>query len=173
MLFWLIGCQFQPNPSQSVWHHPRALKCSTIIQCQKSHTIDHLRISSLSVSRLTESSGEIRNKEVAEGVVCCWSGGLLWILSEDRVNRDTDSNGLCKWSTMCVTLDALLSMYTVKSCTVCLEGHHPYTAWCSEAGSLTSLDACNTGASSDRREPISLNQAVQYQESFPKIRVAI
>ena len=25
MLFWLIACQFQPNPSQSVWHHPRAL----------------------------------------------------------------------------------------------------------------------------------------------------
>ena len=25
MLFWLIACEFQPNPSQSVWHHPRAL----------------------------------------------------------------------------------------------------------------------------------------------------
>ena len=23
VLFWLIACQFQPNPSQSVWHHPR------------------------------------------------------------------------------------------------------------------------------------------------------
>ena len=32
--------------------------------------------------------------------------------------------------------------------------------WCSEIGSLTSLDACNSGASSDHREPISLHQAV-------------
>ena len=35
-----------------------------------------------------------------------------------------------------------------------------YTAWCSEIGSLTSRDACNSGASSDRRGPISLHQAV-------------
>ena len=35
------------------------------------------------------------------------------------------------------------------------------TAWCSEIGSLTSLDACNSGASSDVREPISLHQAVK------------
>ena len=35
-----------------------------------------------------------------------------------------------------------------------------YTAWCSEIGSLTSPDARNSGASSDRREPISLHQAV-------------
>ena len=35
-----------------------------------------------------------------------------------------------------------------------------YTAWCSEIGSLTSLDACNSGAFSDVREPISLHQAV-------------
>ena len=34
------------------------------------------------------------------------------------------------------------------------------TAWCSETGFLTSLDACNSGASSDVREPISLHQAV-------------
>ena len=34
------------------------------------------------------------------------------------------------------------------------------TDWCSEIGSLTSLDACNSGASSDRKEPISLQQAV-------------
>ena len=34
------------------------------------------------------------------------------------------------------------------------------TVWCSEIGSLTSLDACNSGASSDVREPISLHQAV-------------
>ena len=36
----------------------------------------------------------------------------------------------------------------------------PLQAWCSEIGSLTSLDACNSGASSDVREPISLHQAV-------------
>ena len=35
-----------------------------------------------------------------------------------------------------------------------------HTAWCSEIGSLTSLYACNSGVSSDRREPISLHQAV-------------
>ena len=35
------------------------------------------------------------------------------------------------------------------------------TAWCSEIGSVTSLDACDSGASSDVREPISLHQAVQ------------
>ena len=35
-----------------------------------------------------------------------------------------------------------------------------FTAWCSEIGSLTSLDACNSGASSDVREPISLDQTV-------------
>ena len=34
------------------------------------------------------------------------------------------------------------------------------TDWCSEIGSLTSLGACNSGASNDRREPISLHQAV-------------
>ena len=34
------------------------------------------------------------------------------------------------------------------------------TVWCSEIGSLTSLDACNSGVSIDRREPISLHQAV-------------
>ena len=34
------------------------------------------------------------------------------------------------------------------------------TAWCSEIGSLTSVDACNSGASDDAREPISLHQAV-------------
>ena len=34
------------------------------------------------------------------------------------------------------------------------------TAWCSEIGYLTSLDACNSGASSDVREPVSLHQAV-------------
>ena len=34
------------------------------------------------------------------------------------------------------------------------------TAGCSEIGSLTSLEACNSGASSDVREPISLHQAV-------------
>ena len=26
MLFWLMARQFQPNPSQSGWHHLRALK---------------------------------------------------------------------------------------------------------------------------------------------------
>ena len=34
------------------------------------------------------------------------------------------------------------------------------TAWCSEIGSPKSLDACNSGAFSDVREPISLHQAV-------------
>ena len=34
------------------------------------------------------------------------------------------------------------------------------TVWCSEIGSLTSLDACNSGASSGVREPISLHHAV-------------
>ena len=43
-----------------------------------------------------------------------------------------------------------------------------YTAWCSEIGSLTSLDACNSGASSNRREPISLHQAVQLQHSLTR-----
>ena len=37
-----------------------------------------------------------------------------------------------------------------------------YTAWCSEIGSLTSLDAPELHASSDVREPISLHQAVQH-----------
>ena len=35
------------------------------------------------------------------------------------------------------------------------------TPWCSEIGSLTSLNACNSAASSDVREPISLHLAVQ------------
>ena len=34
------------------------------------------------------------------------------------------------------------------------------TAWCSEIGSLTSLDVRNSGVFSDVREPISLHQAV-------------
>ena len=37
-------------------------------------------------------------------------------------------------------------------------------AWCCEIGSLTSLDACNSGASSDVREPISLHQPVGSNE---------
>ena len=37
--------------------------------------------------------------------------------------------------------------------------------WCSETGSLTSLNACNSGASSDVREPISLHQAVHRRSS--------
>ena len=41
------------------------------------------------------------------------------------------------------------------------------TAWCSEIGSLTSLDACNSGASSDVRELISLRQAVCLSAPFP------
>ena len=35
------------------------------------------------------------------------------------------------------------------------------TAWCSEIGSLTSLDSWNSGASSDAREPFSLHQDIQ------------
>ena len=35
------------------------------------------------------------------------------------------------------------------------------TVWCSEIGSLTSLEASNSGASNDRREPISRHQAVE------------
>ena len=42
------------------------------------------------------------------------------------------------------------------------------TAWCSETGSLMSLDACNSGASSDRREPISLHQAVSDEKKKKK-----
>ena len=42
---------------------------------------------------------------------------------------------------------------------------YDFTAWCSEIGSLMSLDACNSGASSDVREPISLHQAVQVRLS--------
>ena len=37
---------------------------------------------------------------------------------------------------------------------------HASTAWCSEIGSLTSLDACNSGASRDVRGPNSLHQTV-------------
>ena len=33
---------------------------------------------------------------------------------------------------------------------------HTHTAWCSEMGSLTSLEAWHSGASSDAREPIDL-----------------
>ena len=36
----------------------------------------------------------------------------------------------------------------------------PCTAWCSKIGSLMSLIACYSGASSDAREPIPLHQAV-------------
>ena len=39
------------------------------------------------------------------------------------------------------------------------------TAWCSEIGSLTPLDACNSGASSDVREPVSMHLAVLQQFS--------
>ena len=47
-----------------------------------------------------------------------------------------------------------------------------HLAWCSEIGSLTSLDACNSGASSDRREPISLHQAVQVESKYKEMRHA-
>ena len=49
-----------------------------------------------------------------------------------------------------------------------LEGYYcACTAWCSEISSLTSLDACNSGASSDRRKPISLHQAVLWKQQRP------
>ena len=40
------------------------------------------------------------------------------------------------------------------------------TAWCSEIGSLTSLDACYSGACSDIKEPISLHQDVYPYQSL-------
>ena len=48
------------------------------------------------------------------------------------------------------------------------------TACCNEIGSLTSQDACNSGASSNIREPISLHRAVLYTsmdqlEFYPKV----
>ena len=46
------------------------------------------------------------------------------------------------------------------------------TAWCSEIGSLTSRDARNSGASSDRRGPISLHQAVLEIEKEIVLEVA-
>ena len=39
------------------------------------------------------------------------------------------------------------------------------TAWCSEIGSLTSLDAPELHAASDVREPISLHQATANRKS--------
>ena len=50
------------------------------------------------------------------------------------------------------------------------------TAWCSEIGSLASLDACNSGAFGDVREPISLHQAVTNSgevESLMKILTSV
>ena len=44
------------------------------------------------------------------------------------------------------------------------------TAWCSEIGSLTSRDACNSGASSDRRGPISLHHAVHMYDIVLHVR---
>ena len=40
------------------------------------------------------------------------------------------------------------------------EGLCMHTAWCSEIGSLTSLNACNSCSCNDVTEPISLHQAV-------------
>ena len=40
------------------------------------------------------------------------------------------------------------------------------TAWCSGIGSLTSLNACDSGASSDVREPISLHRPVQLSSQY-------
>ena len=45
----------------------------------------------------------------------------------------------------------------------CMLSKHENTAWCYENGSLTSLDACISGASSDVKGPISLHQAVLQQ----------
>ena len=44
----------------------------------------------------------------------------------------------------------------------CTASLHNNTAQCSEIGSLMSLEAQISGASSDLREPISLHQAVQH-----------
>ena len=46
------------------------------------------------------------------------------------------------------------------------------TAWCSEIGSLTSLDAWTSGASSDAREPVSLPQAVYTVNQFAGLSVS-
>ena len=50
---------------------------------------------------------------------------------------------------------------------------HNSTAWCSEIGSLMSQDACNSGAFSYIREPISLHLAVQVLGFVLAVRIFI
>ena len=62
---------------------------------------------------------------------------------------------------------------TARSIQVCSESGEACTAWCSEIGSLTSLDACNSGASSDVREPISLHQTYLGFALFHTLLIAL
>ena len=47
---------------------------------------------------------------------------------------------------------------------------HIHTTWCSEIGTLTSLDAWNSGASSNAREPISLHQAIYIYRTYSLVQ---
>ena len=79
--------------------------------------------------------------------LCGWyfpENGRVW------EGEDVSLDHFCTFSSFCFLLWH-----------ICV-GVHQNTVWCSEIGSLTSLDACNSGASSDVREPISLHQAVCY-----------
>ena len=46
-------------------------------------------------------------------------------------------------------------------------------AWCSEIGSPTSVDACNSGASSDHRDPFSLHQALDLLHLYMLLHVLL
>ena len=88
-------------------------------------------------------------------------------------SKDLHCKSACKkkqkYNTLKPTSKQAIPLFTSKtrfishntSCrTITHRGSHCHSAWCSEIGSLTSLDACNSGASSDVREPISLHHTL-------------
>ena len=91
-------------------------------------------------------------------VSCNTTNSLVrsWLLFDDQIC-------VCAPGLWCICLSLILgkvgAQVTVMTtwCGLCLLG---CTAWCSEIGSLTLLDAPELHASSDVREPISLHQVV-------------
>ena len=65
-------------------------------------------------------------------------------------NKNPENRVFLSFSSLLILLEVHVRIHTVAK----------RTAWCSEIGSLMSLGACNSGASSHVRELISLHQAV-------------
>ena len=112
----------------------------------------------------------------------CWSAGIyqdcryppLLMTNSTRpllCNACMYSCALCKhypaqYFTKSICFTDWFPSPVAKFCKSLRDQAQRYTAWCSEIGSLTSLDAWKSGAFSDVREPISLHHRLHFLEAF-------